>query len=73
MVAAGDEDRDRGAVVGHHGLEDGAAGLGGPLGLLDPASDAPAVERLLDRAAAGLEARRLAVPIAVEPGTIRQW
>ena len=61
MVAAGDEDRHRRAVVGHYRLEDRATRLGGPVDLPHLAGDAAAVERLFHGASAGLEASRLAV------------
>ena len=73
MIAAGDQDGDRGPVVGHHGLKDGEAVPQGRGRMFNATGEAAAMERLLDREAARFEAGRLAMPgDTVEPGTTRQ-
>ena len=61
VIAAGNEDGDRGPVVGHDGLENGAACRGCPRGVNCAATHAAAVKCLLDRAAACFKTRRLAM------------
>ena len=55
MVLGRNQDRDRGPIVGHDGVEDRTSGPVGPVWLDDRTGQPPTAERLLDGSPSRLE------------------